>query len=251
LLFLFLFSSNSLATVTTYFPLTNIDGSGIYGSATAEVTGGSGYVDIVVTNTSPLGPYLTVGEDEGYANPFIIEIEFTYGSEYTFDESTSNTYAYSLSDSLFAQGSDKAAINLTAQKLYYDIVDADSSGMKWCLMTAEADNIKNDNTIGSLNVLDDETDIPQEGWATGFLNPETSPPSGAKDHGTVFNAVRFRLAFTGDAPDESYYANPNTLVVKFVGGGDYSDQHVWNVPEPTSLAMLGLGGLVLALRRKK
>ncbi|MHC5074353.1 MAG: PEP-CTERM sorting domain-containing protein [Planctomycetota bacterium] len=246
-------TSVSSATITTYFPskeLTN-DGtvsSGIYGTAYAEVTSGTGYVDIVVTNTSVLGPYLTVGEEEGYANPYIIELEFTYADGLVLDED--NSYAYSLSDSLFAQGSGNAAKNLAAQQLYYNIVAADSAGMKKCLMTAEADNENNDNTIGSLNVLDG-SDIPQEGWALGFLNPESNPPlPGAEDHGTVFDAVRFHLEFTGDAPDESYYATPGTLMVKYVGGGDYSD-HQANVPEPATIAILGLGGLFVLRRRKR
>ncbi|MHC4264748.1 MAG: PEP-CTERM sorting domain-containing protein [Planctomycetota bacterium] len=240
------------ATITTYFPskeLTNdgTESSGIYGTAYAEVTSGSGYVDIVVTNTSLLGPYLTVGEEEGYANPYIMELEFTYADGLVLDEDSS--YVYSLSGSLFAQGDGIAAKNLTAQQLYYNFVSADSAGMKKCLMTAEADNENNDNTIGSLNVLD-TLDKPREGWAIGFLNPEANPPSSAEDHGTVFNAVRFHLEFTGTAPDESYYANADTLIVKYVGGGDYSD-HQANVPEPATIAILGLGGLVLLARRKR
>ncbi|MHC5075232.1 MAG: PEP-CTERM sorting domain-containing protein [Planctomycetota bacterium] len=39
-------------------------------------------------------------------------------------------------------------------------------------------------------------------------------------------------------------------MVKYVGGGDYSD-HQANVPEPATIAILGLGGLFVLRRRKR
>jgi hypothetical protein len=109
-------------------------------------------------------------------------------------------------------------------------------------MFGEGDNERNDNAIGSLDALD-LSDIPQEDFAVGFLNP--SPYS---DSGAVFDSALFHFALdTIDTPDPSYWENADTMVVKYQGGGDYST-HVYNVPEPTALAVLALGGL-LAVRR--
>jgi hypothetical protein len=109
-------------------------------------------------------------------------------------------------------------------------------------MTANADNIRNDNTIASLSVLD--ALVPQEGHAVGFLEMHPDQYSGA-----VFDTVLFHFVFDESAvPDTSFYADPDTLIVKFVGGG-YS-LHVPNVPEPGSVLLLGFGALAV-LRKTK
>jgi hypothetical protein len=247
ILFIALNTTAVQATITTYFPETDIaDGNGIYGSAMAEVTSGitsgAGYLDILLWNTSPLGPEIS---PDGRANPFIMEIEFKYIDDFTLNESAS--YVSSLSDTLFAQGKDNEAVHFAERYSYYDLVAPDSPAMDKCFMTqnagGEVDNIINDNTIGSASVLDD-SNVPQEGWAEGFLNTQPDVFSG-----TVFDAALFHFAYNEDAlPDPSFYSNPNTLIVKFVGGGDYS-LHVSNVPEPASILLISLGGLVLLRRR--
>ena len=239
---LLLSTSNAFA-VTTYFTATDIaSGSNtIISSAQADITSGLGYIDILLTNTSPLGSDIS---PDGKANPFIMEIEFKYVTGYTLDESEGASYVRSLSDTLFAQGAGNAAVNYAARDLYYDLVPSDSPGMNKCFMTADADNTRNDNTIGSANVLD-SSDIPQEGWAVGFLNTQPDQYSG-----TVFDTVLFHLAFNeSGTPDADFYLTPNTLVVKYVGGGDYS-MHVENVPEPTTLLLLSFGTLALCRKHR-
>ena len=237
-----LFSTSlSYGTITVDFPEVDI-GGGIKGSATATIEAGPGYLDIIVENTSPLGPTI----DSQIANPFITEIEFKYlpeSSGFTLDEASS--YVESYADTYFAKGVGNTALQLGQQNLYYSFVPSDSSGMDRCLMTLEADDLRNDNTIASLIVLDG-SNIPQEGHANGFLNDSPSADSGA-----IFDKARFHFAFFGSGtPDENFYGDQATLVVKFVGGGDYSyKSHVYNVPEPTTLAILGLGALLLRKRR--
>ena len=231
-------AQDTFAIVFTHFESTNI-GGGIYGSAQAQITSGSGWLEIKLTNTSPLGPVLS-GE---YANPFITEIEFKYLPSFTVNESTS--YVSSLADTLFAKGKDNAAVNYSERHLYYGFVAPDTPNMHRCYMTADADNIRNDNTIGSINILD-VMNIPQEGHAVGFLNP-----SPYEDSGAVFDTAIFHFAFyESGVPDESFYTQPGTWVVKYVGGGNYST-HVANVPEPATVLLLGLGGLALLIRRKR
>ena len=113
------------------------------------------------------------------------------------------------------------------------------------LLFGEADNGSNCNTLASLKALDADG-IPQEGFATGFLNPSPEPYSGA-----VFDSALFHFALdTTDTPDEGFWADFNTLVVKFQGGGDYSLRTTSN-PEPTTLSFLALGGLAILKRRRK
>jgi hypothetical protein len=245
LIFCIALNATVAEATTVYFPETDI-GGGILGSGQAEITsgesGGKGYVDIVLTNTSPLGPVIS---PDGRANPFIMEIEFKYIDGFTLDEGSS--YVSSLSDSLFAQGAGNPAVNLTTRNLAYNLVDPDSFGIALgkCFMTANADNIRNDNTVGSADVLDGSY-IPLEGWADGFLN--TQPDT---DSGTVFDSIRFHLAFNeGGIPDTSLYAVADMLYIKFVGGGDYSD-HVSSIPEPASVLLIGLGFLAILRKRKR
>lgn len=230
----FLIASHAGATTTTYFISSDI-GGGIAASAVATITAGPGYLDMVLQNTSPLGP--TIGGE--YANPFITEIEFNIESGLTLDEAASS--ASSFATTRFANDIGNVSILLGAVTLAYDFVGADTPGMQLCMMssggTAEADNVRNDNTIGSLNVLD-ASYIPQEGWAGGFLKPSPGADSGA-----VFDSVLFHFVFTDQnaIPDEAFYAASSALVIKFVGGGDYS-QHVMNVvPEPGTALLLGVG----------
>jgi len=232
-----LFAACGGATSVTYFQAANI-GGGIAGSATATVTSGAGYVDILLQNTSPLGPSIGVN---GIANPFITEIEFFIPSGWALNESAS--YVQSLATTLFAQGAGNAAVNYAPRNLYYKITDSDSPGMNKCFMFGDADNLRNDNSIGSINVLNG-SNVPQEGWAEGFLAAQPDQYSG-----TVFDAALFHFVFTGDTPPESLFADPGSLITKFVGGG-YSS-HVSNVPEPATLAILGLGGMALLRKRAK
>ncbi len=220
-----------------YFPSTDI-GGGIIGTAEAEVTSGAGYLDVLLTNTSALGPELASGQR---ANPFIMEIELAFDDGLTLDEGSS--YVSSLTDSLFAQGQGNAAVNYAARNLYYNLVAPDSPGMQKCFMTASADNIRNDNTVGSINVLDG-SNVPQENYAVGFLNTQPDQYSG-----TVFDSVLFHFAFNESVvPDTSFYLTEATLYVKYVGGGDYSE-HVASVPEPATFVLFCLGGIGLVRRR--
>ena len=109
------------------------------------------------------------------------------------------------------------------------------------LLFGEADNNRSDNALGSLSALD-ANGVPQEGYAGGFLNPEPG------QYGAVFDSALFHFALdTTDTLDETHWADENTLVVKFQGGG-YS-QRVAN-PEPATMCMLAVGGLTLLRRRR-
>lgn len=238
-----LFSSTLSAAVVTYFEQVDItidsgDPRGIYASATATITTGPGWMDVVIQNTSPLGPDLGLGN----ANPFITELEFK--NLPGFDLDWSSSYVESLPDSYFSHGKDNpATLESTPQTLNYFILAGDHPGMDLCFMGLGANNIENDNTIISANVLD-VSNVPQEAYAEGFLNDDGA------NHGAVFDAARFHFAYTqGGTPDGSFYTDASTLTVKFAGGGDYSYKHTYNVPEPMTIALFGLGGLFL--RRKR
>jgi len=230
--------------VITNFALTDI-GGGILASAEAEVTSSGSSLDVIVTNTSPLN-----GSPGDHANPFITELEFIIPAGYTLDEA--NSYVQSLATTYISNGAGAAATLLGIQDLSYTIVAPDSPGMNLCFMSTEADNQRNDNTIASMSVLDGSY-VPQENYAVGFLNPSPNADSGA-----VFDSARFHFEYVGVAPDASLFADGDfaSLVVKFVGGGDYSYKHVGNgtlIPEPTTLHLVGLGlfGLVVAKRRRE
>lgn len=233
---IFFTTAFSYGTIVTSFPSTNI-GGGIYASAEAQVTTGTGYIDISVKNTSLLGPTI----DGKIANPFIWMIEFLLPNGFTMDET--NSYVSSLTGSLFAQGDANPALNLSVINLNYNIENSHTNKNK-CFETGQADNIQNDNTIASINVLDGSL-IPQEGHAIGFLdtNPQT-------DSGAVFDEVRFHVALNESLiPDENFYTAAQTLELKYQGGGNFS-MYVENVPEPATLWLLGLGGSVLLRKRK-
>jgi hypothetical protein len=111
------------------------------------------------------------------------------------------------------------------------------------VLFGEVDNSSNCNTLASLKALDADG-IPQEGFATGFLNPSPETYSGA-----VFDSALFHFALdTTDTPDEGLWDTSEVLVVKFQGGGDYS-MRVPHAPEPATMCMLAVGGLALLRRR--
>lgn len=227
-------------TVTTYFSLMDIsdDSSGLWASATGYVTTGSGYVEIELVNTSPRQDNFKDTGDS--ANPFITELEINLNG---YSAIAASSYVRSTATTLYTSGAGVAATAMGPADLYYKLVAADTPGMNACLMYGEADNLRNDNAIGSLNVLDG-SNVPVEDFATGFLN--ASPYT---DSGLVINSAIFRFILdTTDTPDVGYWAADN-LVIKFQGGGDYS-MHVENIPEPATLALLALGGLPLLLRKR-
>ena len=155
-----------------------------------------------------------------------------------------DSYVRSVEGALFAQGAGNEAIALDMRDLYYKVTVTHSPGMDPSLLFGEADNGRNDNTLASLSALD-ANGVPQEGFAGGFLNP--SPDI---DSGTVFDSALFHFVLdTTDTPDENYWADFNTLVVKFQGG-DYS-LRVTSNPEPATLSILVLGGLAVLKRRRK
>lgn len=234
--------------LTVYFPemdISGVAGEGIMASAEAEVTSGSGYIDVLLKNTSPLGPALMPNK---IANPFIMEIEIVFASGLTLNEGSS--YVSSSSDTYFAQGktgkNGNPAVQFGVRNLDYKFVAPDSHGMDACFMTdAEADNFSNNNTVGSMDVLDTSY-RPQEDYAEGFLNTAPDQYSGA-----VFDSALFHFVFYESVtPDVSLYSTPSTLYVKYVGGGDYSI-HAASVPEPSTVSLLGLGTLALLRRTKR
>jgi len=243
LMVLGLLASGASASVTTYFSPADIsdDGSNLIGSAVAKVTTGAGYIDVAIQNTSPLGQ---LGSD--WATPFITELELTFPDGLIVD--TVNSQVNSAAGSSFGQGAGVSVLySASAQLLNYNVVDPDTAGMKKCLMSyADAVNNRNDNTIASANMLNGSM-IPLEDRAVGFLNPDPDTYSGA-----VFDEVVFHIEFTDGAAfvPESYYAAADTLVVKYQGGGDYS-YHAYNVvPEPASIGLLGVFGLLALVRRR-
>jgi hypothetical protein len=208
------------------------------------VTTGSGYIDILLVNTSPRqNNFMGTGNS---ANPFITELEINlHGYSLDGTNSTTTSFVASTAATRFAQGAGNAATILSTRNLYYKMVDSDSPGMNKCLMFGDADNQRNDSAIGSINVLDPSY-IPQEDFAVGWLSPDPSPPG---DHGMVFDSALFHFMLdTTDTPDASLWANGG-LIAKFQGGGNYS-LHVANVPEPATIALLGLGALALLRKRK-
>ena len=227
------------ADTITYFPLTDISGTGFWASAAATVTTGQGYVEVLVQNTSPRQDDF---EDTGLsATPFITELEINLDG---YPLSTEGSYVQSLASTWFAQGAGNPATQMGIRNLHYKLVAADSPGMHACLMFGEGDNERNDNAIGSLDVLDGSF-IPHEDFATGYLNPSPYADSGA-----VFDAALFHFALdTLEAPDPGYWADIDTLVVKYQGGEDYS-WHVYNLPEPAAGLLLGLIGLVIRRPRR-
>ncbi len=160
-----------------------------------------------------------------------------------------NSNVVSKAGSYFAQDANAAIYEASSKVLNYDLVDRDDpkGKMKKCLMGhAEAGINQNDNSTASMNVLDGSY-IPMEGWAEGFLKPQPNTYSGA-----VFDTVIYHIVFeqTGALVAESFYAEPDRLVVKYQGGGDYS-YHSYNVPEPATLALFCLGGLLIRKRRAR
>ena len=242
----FLLSPTLSAALLTYFEEVDItidsgDPRGIYASATATITTGAGWMDIVVQNTSPLGPDLGLGN----ANPFITELEFKNLPGFDLDED--NSYVESLSNSYFSHGKDNAAtLEAAALELNYSIVLGDHPGMDLCFMGLGANNIENDNTILSMEVLDPCSYVPQEAYAEGFLNDDGA------NQGAVFDAARFHFEYTQvGTPDGSFYTDASTLTVKFAGGGDYSYKHSTNIPEPATILLVSVGGVRLLLKRRK
>ena len=239
------------ATVaTTVFPTTDLsdtDSLGFWTSAEATIRTGAGYVEVELTNTSPRQDNFQIGIETGSANPFIMEMEINLGT-YSLNQSLS--YVQSTTTALISSGVSNPASLLGQQNLYYEIVAADTPGMSTCFMFGEgtwsdgdAGNDRNDNAIASLNALN-ATDYPLEDFATGWLNasPET-------DSGAIFDTAIFRFGLnTAITPDADYWSQDN-VVIKFIGGGDYSI-HVTGVPEPATIMLLGLGGLLLRKRSK-
>ena len=242
-----LLNATVVEATTTYFPLTDTapDGNELWASATATVTSGVGYVEVLLVNTSPRQDNFAGTGDS--ANPFIVELEIDLnGYNLDGDNESTTSYAESTESTRFAQGAGSAAIIMSpaVRDLYYKMIDGDSPGMDKCLMFGEADNLRNDNAIGSMDALDGSY-IPQEDFATGYLNTSPYPDSGAVFDVAVFHFVLDPI----DVPDTIFYTNPNTLVVKFQGGGDYS-MHVENVPEPATLLLLGFGAVMLRRKRR-
>lgn len=226
--------SLSYGAITTYF--SEVDaGFGIYASATATVTAGAGFVDVAIQNTSPLG-----GSLGNYANPYITELKFTFPDGLVVDGD--NSSVTSKAGSYFAQGADTAALYTADSKtLNYDFLGPDTVRMKKRLTSGDPANNQNDNTIASMNILDGSY-IPRDDSAVGFLNSRPGTYSGA-----VFDTVTFHILFTtDDVVAESFYANAQTLVVKYQGYG--SSYHAYNTPEPTTFAILALGALLLRKR---
>ena len=218
------------------------DGSGLIASASAVITTGPGYVEVLLQNTSPRqDDFQGSGES---ASPFITELAIQVKD---YEVLIDSCYARSTPATLFAQGQGNPATAMGVRNLHwYGAVLPHMPETNKVLVYTEAGVTPNDNVIGSANVLDADN-IPQEGFAVGFLNPS---PDG--DNGAVFDSVLFHFALNmADTPDATYWETEDALVVKFQGGGDYSMRG--HVPEPATLMLIAVGVLPIlsGLRRKR
>jgi|GEM_PF-3835655 len=208
-------------------------GTGIYASATVAATAGAGFLDVVVTNTSPLGPVI----DGQYANAFITEVTIPNLEGFTLDEE--NSYVSSFPDTWFSQAGGNPALQLGERHLSWSIGTGPPAKKTWVMSLGAGPSTQgNDNSIASINVLD-SANVPQEGWAVGFLNTSPDIYSGA-----VFDSARFFFKFleTETPSDLDFYAIENSISVKFAGGG-YSSR--LTVPEPATIIFLALSSLSL------
>jgi len=228
-------SGACLGEVISQFPLSDISyqGTGLYASATATVTTGPGYVEVLIRNTSPR-------QDDfegsgGSANAFITEVSVNL---YGYELLAAGTYVSSTDETWFAQGSGNAALLLGQRELNYSVKGkSDSQGN----LVATAANGSNDNVIGSLAALDAQH-VPQEDSSAGFLN--ASPH---EDSGAVFDSAVFRFQLdTTETPDENLWGC-GTITVKYQG--DEYSMRVTNAPEPTSAVLLALGASALLRAR--
>ncbi len=147
-----------LGSPSAHATIVNVDfgptdiGRGITGQATATVesgtAGGNGYLDIYLTNTSPLGPEVDPGM---YANPFITQLDIAIENGWVLNEGAS--HAKAVSGTYVSDDGNPVLTLASGTILHYKFFESNVPGMSKCLIGAEADNIKNDNAIGSFNIL--------------------------------------------------------------------------------------------------
>jgi len=230
--------SASQGSMDTYFAPADIsyEGSGLYAVATASVTTGPGYVDVLIRNVSPRQDDFEGGG--GSANPFITEVVINL---YEYGLVAGPSHVSSTDDAWFAQGPGEAAVQLGQLELNYKIkTKSDSQGN----LLAKATIVCNDNVIAGLAALDDQH-VPQEDSSAGFLNPSPHEYSGA-----VFDSAVFHFCLdTIEIPDEALWG-AGTITVKYQG--DEYSMRVTNTPEPVSVLVFAIGAwALLPCRRRK
>lgn len=229
---------------TNYAVLTSLLLASASASAATVVFSSADYSDgLISTNGTPVGA-LNLGGGSGTVNT----VAFT-GIDATTSDSTvslAGTVTVDLFDSAAGDNNGQGAPGSAGLLTLNSIFDPPANGggsITFSGLTMgqnyELQLVFSDTRSGSLGA----TNIDLWGNATG---------AGAAEHSTadISTAQLVTATFTADGTTQSFWTTQNTATVGSFDGGAAALQ-LRAVPEPTSAALLGLGGLALILRRRK